>query len=142
MHARSLSLCPPRPCLPDALLQRHALVVFVFAGDSGCPPPGRAQNFLIVDLTDAGGANLRSRSCRMQVMAKQAGEPMSCSIMKAAAAEPDAAELLPVDYALPKTMCAPPWTAVAGWLQFRVPRLQSEPREPPFGVLRSGILHP
>ena len=113
MLARSLSLCPPRPDLADAVLQRHALIVSVSTCDSGRPPPGRAQDFLIVDLTDAGGANLRSRSCRMQVMAKQAGEPMSCSIMKAAAAEPDAAELLPVDYALPKTMCAPHWTAAA-----------------------------
>lgn len=40
-----------------------------------------------------------------QVLAKQAGEPMSCTIMKAAASEPDAAELLPVDIALPKNMC-------------------------------------
>lgn len=60
-------------------------------------------------------------------MAKQAGEPMSCSIMKAAAAEPDAAELLPVDFALPKTMCVPPWTAAAGRLQLRVLRLHWGP---------------
>lgn len=52
---------------------------------------------------------------------------MSCSIMKAAAAEPDAAELLPVDFALPKTMCAPPWTAAAGRLQLRVLRLHWGP---------------
>lgn len=60
-------------------------------------------------------------------MAKQAGEPMSCSIMKAAAAEPDAAELLPVDFALPKTMCAPPWIAAAGLLQLRLLRLHWGP---------------
>jgi len=66
-----------------------------------------------------------------EVLAKQAGEPMSCTIMKAAASEPDAAELLPVDIALPKNMRAyasPPVDLAE--LYPHVPGLQALPASP------------